>query len=396
MYNAVESEAPADEFVKSASEEELENEIAKARAVAKAQIDLGFNTLKMMRLRRLPTEAITYKTLIEACGRCGIAHRAQTMMEMMTQDGMALDSEVVFAFIKAFSNAEGGHTIPTSLTSATDTASEFSASKSALSVTSSSASFLNSSQGEIDQPKKAAKKSGNKFMDGLQNAVSSTIESNRRAFKNAKTRRMKRLAKQRLTKRENLRVTRSIQTQLELSQCLLENLYPGLQIDAANATCPKCSRVLSHDEVIMGWKPCQVEDSSTACPSCKHRFVPKFTVSCNSESFEGSQGVNTTLFCFFLSPWVLLQEIRSLITPSVGGKAAELLGVESNEADLVGIEGIIDPKFREGTGINATLWWNLIVTFTRFKIPFTFLLQGSYPDQQLIMPTLEDNIIDDE
>ncbi|KAL7534715.1 hypothetical protein ACHAXR_007621, partial [Thalassiosira sp. AJA248-18] len=80
--------------VKSPSEEELGLEIEKARAIAKAQIDLGFNTLKMMRLRKLPTESITYKTLIEACGRCGIAHRAQQLMEMMTQDGMALDSEV--------------------------------------------------------------------------------------------------------------------------------------------------------------------------------------------------------------------------------------------------------------------------------------------------------------
>ena len=32
----------------------------------------------------------------------------------------------------------------------------------------------------------------------------------------------------------------------------------------------------------------------------------------------------------------------------------------------------------------------MIVTFTRFKIPYIFLLQGSYKDQQLIMPTLED------
>ena len=62
-------------WTKSPSQEELENEIEKAHAIAKAQVDLGFNTLKMMRLRKLPTESITYKTLIEACGRCGIAHR---------------------------------------------------------------------------------------------------------------------------------------------------------------------------------------------------------------------------------------------------------------------------------------------------------------------------------
>jgi len=66
--------------------EELENEIVKARAIAIAQIDLGYHTLKMMRMRKLPTESITYKALIEACGRCGISHRANLLMEMMTQD----------------------------------------------------------------------------------------------------------------------------------------------------------------------------------------------------------------------------------------------------------------------------------------------------------------------
>ena len=75
------------------------------------------------------------------------------------------------------------------------------------------------------------------------------------------------------------------------------------------------------------------------------------------------------------------------------GKAAKLLGADSNDRDsgkIIGIEGIIDPTFRLGNGINATLWWNMIVTFRRFKLPYTFLLQGSYEDQQLIMPTLDD------
>mmetsp|Transcript_2522 Transcript_2522/g.3706 ORF Transcript_2522/g.3706 Transcript_2522/m.3706 type:complete len:170 (-) Transcript_2522:262-771(-) len=167
------------------------------------------------------------------------------------------------------------------------------------------------------------------------------------------------------------------------------DLYPGINIDKSD-TCPKCSRVLDQDNIILGWKPCQVEDFSTMCPSCKHRFVPKFSVSCDLESFEGSQGKGTPLYCDYLSPWVLLQEIRSLLETSVGGKAAKILGVESSDNKKIDIDGIIDPTFREGSGINATLWWNTIVTFARFKIPYTFLLQGSYKDQQLIMPTLED------
>jgi len=378
----IQSEGPM-LYAKSPSEEEREHEFEKARAIAKAQIDLGYNTLKMMRMRKLPTEPITFKTLIEACSRCGIAHRAQQLMEMMTQDGMAVDSEVYFAFIKAISNSESETMPPDSR--ATDTSSELSTSMTNPSATSSSFSFLNSSTAEAEQSLKSSK-----FMDGFQNAMSSTIESNKRSFKMARSNRLKRLFKQKLTKRDNLCVTPAIETHLELGSCILMDLYPGINIDTNSDTCPKCSCVLRQDHIISGWKPCQVKDFSTMCPSCKHTFVPKFSVSCDLESFEGSQGKGTPLYCDYLSPWVLLQEIRSLLTSSVGGKAAKVLGVQSDDIKQHGVDGIINPEFREGSGINATLWWNMIVTFARFKIPFTFLLQGSYENQQLIMPTLED------
>jgi len=394
------------EVIKSSSEEELECELEKAKAIAKAQVDLGFNTLRMMRQRKLPTESITYKTLIEACGRCGIAHRAQQLMEMMTQDGMALDSEVYFAFIKAFSNISEGEEGINSLSRVTeDTASEFSANKSntasefssskstnAPSVASSSFSHFNnsSSNGDsgTDQSLRSSmmKMSSTKFMDGVQNVLT----ANKRAFKHAKKKRIKRLSKtQSLTKKKNLRVTSAVATQIELSSIFLEDLYPNISIDVDNS-CPKCSTTLKEDDIIRGWKPCQVKDFSTMCPSCKHRFIPKFSISCFSPDFEGSQGVGTPLYCDYLSPWVLLQEIRSLITNSVAGKAAKILGVENK--NCIGIEGIIDPSFRAGNGINATLWWNLILCFRRYKIPFSYLLQGSYEDQQLIMPAMTDTM----
>ena len=387
-----ESERP-DVLVTSASEEERVNEMEKAKSIAKAQIDLGYNTLIMMRLRKLPAESVTYKTLIEACGRCGIAHRAQRLIEMMTQDGMALDSEVSYALMKAIDNADIGDQGMLHSSRITDTASEFSVNTSTHSATSSGFTFLNTREmAEHPSAKSSSKSNGTKFDDfhnSLGKHMSSTIESNRRAFKRAKSRRLRRLFKQKITKRKDLHVTHAIKTHLELGYCLLGDLYPGIKIDP-NDTCPKCSRVLGQDDIISGWIPCQIKDFSTTCPTCKHKFVPKFSVACSLESFEGSQGRGTTLYCDYLSPWVLLQEIRSMITDSVGGKAAKVLGVESNDMEQLGIDKIIDPSFREGTGINATLWWNMIVTFFRFKIPFTFLLQGSYKDQQLIMPTLED------
>eukprot|EP00986_Skeletonema_menzelii_P008652 scaffold3743_cov155-Skeletonema_menzelii.AAC.7 len=378
---------PVETTPKSPLGEEVENQITKARAIAVAQIDLGYNTLRMMRMRKLPTESITYKALIEACGRCGISDRANQLMEMMTQDGLALDAETYFCFIKAFSNNEGGAIPPLS----TDAISEISIGRES-SIVSASTNNLSTSDGN----KSRADKRGS-IMYGIQNAVSSTIAANRRAFRTAKQKRLKRLGKRRLTKQSNLSVTKTVKTQLDMGNAILEDLYPGIKIDTSSDACPKCSYVLDEDSIILGWKPCEVKDFSTTCPSCKHKFIPKFSVSCNLESFMGSQGKATPLYCDYLSPWVLLQEIRGLINteraPQLASKAAKFFGIEddSNNVEVKGgVDAIIDPKFRDGNGINATLWWNMIVTFRRFKIPFTFLLQGSYKDQQLIMPLLED------
>jgi len=378
---------PDETTPKSPLGEELENKITKARAIAVAQIDLGYYTLKMMRMRKLPTESITYKALIEACGRCGISHRANLLMEMMTQDGLALDSETYFCFINAFSNNEGG-AIP-ALT--TDALSEISIDRES-SIVSASTNNMSTSDGNRSRPDKRGS-----IMVGIQNVVSSTIAANRRAFRTAKQKRMKRLGRRRLTKQSKLSVTKSVKTQLDMGNAILEDLYPGIKIDTSSDACPKCSCVLDEDSIILGWKPCEVKDFSTTCPSCKHKFIPTFSVTCNLDSFMGSQGKGTPLYCDYLSPWVLLQEIRGLINtervPKLAVKAAKFFGVEddSNNVEIKGgVDAIIDPKFRDGNGINATLWWNMIVTFRRFKIPFTFLLQGSYKDQQLIMPLLED------
>jgi hypothetical protein len=202
---------------------------------------------------------------------------------------------------------------------------------------------------------------------------------------------MRRLSDHNFTKKGSLRVTDAIALHLALSHCILEDLYPGINIDTNSDTCPKCSAVLDQDTLISGFKSCQTKDYTTMCGGCKYRFIPKFSVSCNLESFEGSQGMGTPLYCDYLSPWVLLREIRSLVNTSVSGKAAKVLGSEIRDVEPDNVDQIIDPKFREGCGINATLWWNLIVTFTRFKIPYTYLLQGSYTDQQLIMPSMTDD-----
>lgn len=208
-------------------------------------------------------------------------------------------------------------------------------------------------------------------MDDIYSAVSSSISSNRKKFRRARQKTLIKNGLLDLTKKKNLRVPSGIETQLAVGEGFLEYLYPGIVIDADSDACPKCSCVLGQDNIIRGWAPCAIKTFSTTCSSCGHKFVPKFSITCTADTFEGSQGKGTTLYCDYLSPWVLLSEIKNIISGPDG------------------IDVIIDPKFREGSGINASLWWNMIVTFSRFKLPYTFLLQGS-SSTQLIMPSLED------
>ena len=51
-----------------------------------------------------------------------------------------------------------------------------------------------------------------------------------------------------------------------------------------------------------------------------------------------------------------------------------------------GIEDLLSPEWRERESKNAVLWWNLILSFMRYRFPFTFLLQGSF-SSSLIAPT---------
>jgi hypothetical protein len=81
----------------------------------------------------------------------------------------------------------------------------------------------------------------------------------------------------------------------------------------------------------------------------------------------GSQGRGTPLYCDHFSPWVLLREIRSIMTANGGG-----------------VDQILAEEFRSGTDISATLWWNMVVTFRRYKIPFVFLFQGSFHNNLIL------------
>ena len=71
----------------------------------------------------------------------------------------------------------------------------------------------------------------------------------------------------------------------------------------------------------------------------------------------------------YLSPWVLKKELMSIMSSS--------------------ISSLLDPSFPSLSSQKATIYWNLVVSFKREKLPFTWLFQGSFGNS-LIQPGPDD------
>lgn len=366
-------------------------EFEETRDVAIAQLDLAFSVLSTMKMRDLATDPDAFKSLMEACGRCGDTDRALQLMEKMKKDGFVTDGELYSSLMQAF--AQGDGTVhPSSSHDLDDDDVKRSGHSDAY------ASFLKKKFHSAERDTESRTGTLSVSDDGesdVMSALSSDNESEQTfsdflyqtLWGTPKAAAQRKLHKNSVSKRRRRRrssfssfspnhskvvnkkvVTDAVQKQNILGESLLEFLYPGLQLDTGSDSCPQCSKQLAEDDIVAGWVPCQFEDFTTACTQCKHRFVPRFSVRCAAPTFEGSQGPSTPLYCELLSPWVLRKELDNIIHGSDG------------------IDGILDPEWRSGTDIRATLWWNLVVSFKRYRLPVSFLLQGSFQNR-LINPT---------
>jgi pentatricopeptide repeat protein len=363
-------------------------EYEEAREVAAAQLDLAFDTLKAMEMRGLMTDPDLFKSLMEACGRCGNTKRALELIEMMKRDGLVADREVLSCFMTAFARDAGGSVGGTPAKDdflktdrrGSDAYSTFLRKKlNAMGGDSpTSATVLTGPLSSSDDEDC----SGSDFMSDSGASDSSRLydvkEKKLGIFEWLTPLKKPKPKKKRRKRRRNgatdKPVSDRLMKQIVLGESLLQFLYPDLSIDTSGDTCPQCSKVMTEANIIAGWQPCEFEDFTTSCPNCKHRFVPRFSVSCSSPTFEGNQGKGTPLYCEFLSPWVLRKELNHIIGCEVG---------------IDGIDMMLDPDWRSGTDIRATLWWNLIAMCNRYGLPFPFLLQGSFQNR-LINPVPAD------
>ena len=73
-----------------------------AREIASAQLDLAFEALSTSASRGLSTDLDAFRSLMEACGRCGNTDRAIQLIRIMKRDGFVADSEIYACFLSSF------------------------------------------------------------------------------------------------------------------------------------------------------------------------------------------------------------------------------------------------------------------------------------------------------
>lgn len=342
--------------------------LEEAKATAAAQLNLAFDILDMMKERDMKTDPVAYKCLIDACGRCGDTERATRLLTRMHEDGIVADGVVYSCLVSAFS--------------VENTLGNFTSNPSHI------PQWANGASAELDwnRLENKAFKMGNQDSEEdpangvysragkMRKRLNRYIDNRRQAQQEEGETEQKVNAAQILgdTPTKERFVTEIVANQIGFGEILLEIVYPDISIDTDNERCPKCDTMMIDDEVVAGWSP-DPQDYTTTCMMCRNKFVPKFRVQSTYQYFVGSKGVQTPLICERLSPWVLEKELRTKMH------------------DIEGAEDLLDPEWRERENKNSVMWWNLILSFMRYRLPFTFLLQGSFP-QDLIspMPSMEE------
>lgn len=337
--------------------------IEEAKARASAQLSLAFEILDIMKEREIKIDPVAYKCLIDACGRCGDTQRATQLLTRMHDDGIVADGVVYSCLVSAFSveNTYGN------LVNSTEDLPK----------------WANGASVELNWNSLSKRNFGLSSNKAVDEDPAGTMSSR---GANMIRRRISRYRESRLSnkdddvkeKRINAAeilgdaptkerfVTETVANQIGFGENLLEIIYPDISIDTDDERCPKCDTMMIDDDVVAGWVP-DPQSYTTACITCSHKFVPKFRVQSTSQTFIGSKGAGTPLICERLSPWVLEKELRTKMH------------------DIQGAEDLLDPAWREKENKNSVLWWNLVLSFMRYRLPFTFLLQGSF-SQVLISP----------
>ena len=343
--------------------------VEEARSVADAQLQLSFEALYTMRKRKLSPDTMSYKYLIESCGRCGDTERASQLIALMHEDGIVADGIVYSCLLNAFSvnnfvekstpqkpldegpvwkNGFRNHSsLNWNILSKSASASPPNQLKVRTSLTAPSDLF-HVAMTEKRRSWSPEKRRSWSPMNSPKSLGIGTLLN--------KVPSPKKIMNQ---SRKSLLVTEPILNQITLGEMYLSDLFPGLVIDLNCDDCPHCHKSISISVIQSSWNMQNLDESEINCPKCRNKIRPSFSVHCSEPMLYGMDGnFSCSLQCGFLNPWKLTSHIAFIL--------------ERQNIDIV-----LNPKWREVGAKESTIWWNLIVHFLLNRLPITFLLQGS-------------------
>lgn len=168
--------------------------------------------------------------------------------------------------------------------------------------------------------------------------------------------------------------------QLSFANRILDVLYPNLVIDLTHpsgTTCPNinCNKGLHFQEIITHFTS-NVNKYTVNCKYCNFEFVPRFTVHSSISTWCGNEGPGTLLWCELLSPWTLQKEILNIILSH---------GISYLFSDQ--FRSYLDSSMQHESNynINVIIFWNLIVYFRYYNLPYAFLVTNKLNKAILIL-----------
>ena len=351
--------------------------------ITRSAIKIAFELFHVMNLRKFAVDANVYRTLANACAVCGAGDRAIDLLQTMLAHKMLPDRAICASIASAISFSMGESNKDTPLDAAEDL--QLVAPKDVYEAAVNNnlknlVKLMQNSRTEEDEaedmllvdkmssrPSPKEKKRFNLFSRNNANERKSSYCGGDNCNNTGISSKSTDSSAGDVQQDDELLASVGAASprfcsQIILAERTLEFIFPNLEIDVANpfgTTCPnfKCGEALLMSELMENYAAFDPNAYTVTCPHCSKAFVPRFTVFSTKEGWVGSEGPGTLLWCELLSPWVLQKEVMSVI------EEYGIKKIVSNDFKI----GKSNPQF-------AVLFWNLIVSFRLYGLPYAFLI----------------------
>jgi len=397
----------------------------KAQETVFYHLDVLFEILEFMKESQVKVDVMSYQALMAVCSQCGAAKHAAKVVSFMKADGISPNVGTYGALVQSITTKMASSTVFESSPGVHSDDQVKSRKRSCIKHHKEENSQINSSimtpskekeecgvfsgifssnAAEKPTPKVKRKSLGFFETKHLQKDTSSTEDASATHTNFNGT--PLSVFRDGSAKHSPFYSLHPLDEQLERSRQLLSEIFNTLEIDVDQQVCPHCQAKITFENVqrawtndlntytikcphcllskknlqnpigffsktsdsvlskIRFWKPSIPEKASELIQKSKSNggasFVARFSVSyrrATNYSEEGSIETRIQLQCEFLSPFVLRKELD------------RMLNDESKE------DTFCTKQFWLGNQSTSTIFWNLLMLFKKYELPFAFLLE---------------------